>query len=83
MFANVTPDFNKGNVEGFFSVRRQAPRAALGVIEPVYRQMREIEQRSRKETAPTDSWNWLQEHIKAETGLSYEEFVIGLYEEHC
>ena len=83
VFANVTPDFNKGNVEGFFSVRRQAPRAALGIIEPVYRQMLEMEQRSRKETAPTDSWNWLQEHIKSESGLSYEEFVIGLYEEHC
>jgi aerotaxis receptor len=83
VFANVTPDFNKGNVEGFFSVRRQAPRAALAVIEPVYRQMLELENRSRKDSAPTDSWQWLQEHIQSDTGLSYEEFVIGLYEEHC
>ena len=53
------------------------------MIEPVYRQMLELENRSRKDSAPTDSWQWLQEHIQSDTGLSYEEFVIGLYEEHC
>ncbi|GGF52791.1 PAS domain-containing protein [Alteromonas lipolytica] len=82
VFANVTPDFNKGNIEGFFSVRRQAPRAALAMITPLYQQMLEIEKRSRKESAPTESWNWLQDHIKSETGLSYEEFIIGLYEQN-
>lgn len=83
VFANVTPDFNKGNVEGFFSVRRQAPRAALAVIQPVYQQMLDIERRSAKEKAPVDSWNWLQDHVRSETGLCYEEFIISLYEQHC
>lgn len=80
VFANVTPDMIQGDIKGFFSVRRLPPKAAISLIEPVYKKMLDIERRSAESTAPSESWNWLTKHIKQEFNLSYEEFALSVYD---
>lgn len=79
VFANVTPDRLNGKTVGFFSVRRHMPRAILPMIEDLYRQMRELEQKLAKNEAPKQSWQWLEEHLRELHGTSYEEVIIAQY----
>ena len=83
VFANVTPDMKQGSIDGFFSVRRKAPKAAIDIIQNVYQQMRDIERRHSEADAPTASWKWLEEHMQSQYQSSYEEFVLELYEGNC
>lgn len=82
VFANVTPDVVDGKVEGFFSVRRKAPQAAVKHIEKVYESMRQLESRASKDTAASTSWQWMSDTIQEQHGMSYDEFILGLYEQH-
>ncbi|WED22181.1 PAS domain-containing protein [Vibrio sp. JC009] len=82
VFANVTPDLVNGSIVGFYSVRRSAPRGALEVIEPVYRQMLQQERSMEKNRAPEASWSWLQNSILESHQTCYEEFILSLYHEH-
>ncbi|MFS1704200.1 PAS domain-containing protein [Alteromonas sp. AMM-1] len=82
VFANVTPDVVNGKVEGFFSVRRKAPEAAVKAIEAIYAEMRKKEAGLSADTAASNSWKWLSEHIESQHGVSYDEFVLGLYEQY-
>ena len=81
VFANVTPDFEAGRIVGYFSVRRQAPRAAIAVIEPLYAEMRRIEQEAGAAKACDASLAWLTAHL-AEKGHTYESFVLNLFQSH-
>jgi len=81
VFANITPDRDlKGNITGYYSVRRPAPASAVRVIEPVYRRMLEIERNEPKNEAPLASLAYLME-LPAQEGLSYDQFILNLYQQ--
>nr|BAL57872.1 aerotaxis receptor [uncultured beta proteobacterium] len=82
VFANVTPDVEAGRIVGYFSVRRQAPRAAIRAIEPLYTEMRRIEQEAGAAQACAASLAWLTAHL-AQQGKTYESFVLNLFQSHA
>lgn len=78
VFATVTPDFDdRGNIEGFFSVRRRPAPGAVDHITPVYRHMLDIERRTRGNEATRASITYLEEFVREEHA-GYEPFVLGL-----
>lgn len=81
VFANVTPDMVQGEIQGFFSVRREPPRRAITLMEEVYSKMRDIERQHSQSQGPKKSWEWLESYLRTEHNLSYEQFVLKLYED--
>ena len=80
VLANVTPDYTaKGNLIGYYSVRRHAPRNGIDKVIPIYREMCAIEQRYAKDQPMTRSINYLQQHLE-KLGLSYQEFILNLHQ---
>lgn len=78
VIANVTPDYDaNGNIIGYFSVRRAPKRAALNVIEGLYRQMLAAEQQAGPRDACDASINLLQ-RVLQEKGMSYEQFILAI-----
>jgi len=74
VYANITPSYdNRGNIVGFYSVRRMPNPNALEVIKPLYQSMLSAE-RSGGVTAGTKILTDLLE----EKGASYNEFIISL-----
>ncbi|KIM12742.1 MAG: PAS sensor protein [Sulfuricurvum sp. PC08-66] len=74
VFANVTPSCDEaGNVVGYYSVRRRPSDKALSIIEPLYRELAQIERRYGINEAHAH----LEKHLAAQ-GLDYDEFVIRL-----
>nr|BAL57871.1 aerotaxis receptor [uncultured beta proteobacterium] len=78
VFANVTPDVEAGRIVGYFSVRRQAPRAAIRAIEPLYTEMRRIEQEAGAAQACAASLAWLTAKL-TELRTDYESLVLSLF----
>ncbi|WP_460035893.1 PAS domain-containing protein [Methylothermus subterraneus] len=80
VFANVTPDLDRrGQVAGYYSVRRQAPTSAIRAIEPIYREMLAIEQRaSSVKQGMQQSVAYLHDFLQSK-GTSYERLVLDLY----
>lgn len=80
VFANVTPDYDaSGKAVGYFSVRRKPAREAIAVIEPLYREMLQVEMRAGPAAAPDASIAFLAEKLKG-LGTSYDRFVLDLQE---
>ena len=82
VFANITPDFDTDgrHIVGYYSVRRFPPESAVAAIEPVYQEMVRIEQTSSgKKQGLKESVNYLQGFL-ADKGVSYEKFVLDLYQ---
>ncbi len=78
VFANITPDRNSnGDVVGYFSVRRKPKRDAIQIIEPIYREMLEVERRAGPAAAPAASVAFLTDKLKA-LGSTYDQFILGL-----
>jgi PAS domain S-box-containing protein len=80
VFANVTPDLdNRGQIVGYYSVRRQAPTSAIRAIEPLYREMLALEQKasSVKEGIKL-SVAYLNDFLQSK-GVSYERLILDLY----
>lgn len=78
VFANVTPDYGHDRkLAGYYSVRRQPARAAVEKIIPIYEQMRKIEAKENKVSAPDVSMNWLLEEVKKHDA-GYERFVLKI-----
>jgi PAS domain S-box-containing protein len=78
VFANVTPDYDaQGNIIGYLSVRRAPKRAALQVVEGLYRQMLAAEQAAGPRDACDASLALLLGVLK-EKGLSYDELIHAL-----
>lgn len=74
VFANVTPSFDKhDNIIGYFSVRREPTKEALAVIEPLYRELLEVEKHGGMEASKAHLDKILQEKE-----LSYEEFILSI-----
>jgi PAS domain S-box-containing protein len=80
VFANVTPDYDKsGKLQGYYSVRRNPPRSAIEVVEPIYREMLAIELRSSVKEAPDASQEYLFEVIRNSGANSYMALALKLY----
>ncbi len=78
VFATVTPDYDgAGNIVGYFSVRRAPKRAALQVVEGLYRQMLEAERAAGPKNACAASLALLTAVLN-EKGLSYDELIAVL-----
>ncbi|EAR10425.1 PAS domain-containing protein [Reinekea blandensis] len=82
VFANITPDYEDGKVQGYYSVRRTAPKEAVNTLKAIYQSMNEIESSASRSSAPEQSWSWLMDHLAKEHGISYEEFILNLYHDH-
>ena len=77
VIANVTPDYDAaGNICGYLSVRRAPNRAALPVVENLYREMLRAEQAAGARDACEASLELLNNVLK-EKGVSYEQFVLA------
>jgi PAS domain S-box-containing protein len=74
VYANVTPSLDeKGNIIGYYSVRRKPSPAALEIIKPLYRQMCDAER-----TGGMEASTKLLNDALAEKGASYDEFIIHI-----
>ena len=79
VFANVTPDFgDNGQVQGYYSVRRQPSESALEAIIPIYKEMLAIEQQVGPKEGPDQSIAYLQQ-LLTDNKTSYRDFVLNLY----
>lgn len=78
VLANVTPSLDpKGNVLGYYSVRRKPSRRAVAYITDLYRKMLEVERQAGTKDAIAASTDHLHSILK-EKGVSYEQFALGL-----
>ncbi len=78
VFANVTPDMDaKGQVVGFFSVRRKANVNAIATLSDVYKAMLEEERRAGPKDA-CDASLALLGNVLNQKGISYEQFILSL-----
>ncbi|MCB1915203.1 MAG: PAS domain-containing protein [Rhodocyclaceae bacterium] len=78
VMANVTPDYDaQRNIIGYLSVRRAPKRAAVEVVDGLYRQMLEAEQAAGPKDACDASLGVLGD-VLTQKGMSYEELVLAL-----
>lgn len=77
-FGHVAPSFDdRGNLIGYYSVRRKPKAAAISVFTDLYHSMLEAERRSGAQDAPAASLTFLNQFMQ-QRGLTYEEFVFSL-----
>lgn len=77
-YATIIPSFDpRGEVIGYFSVRRKPKEGALAAIEAIYRAMLEEEARQSGDAGVRASVALLN-NLLAEKGLSYEQYILGL-----
>jgi PAS domain S-box-containing protein len=78
VFANVTPSLNtKGEIEGYFSVRRKPKPSAIAVVSGLYKQMLEEERRAGPKDACSASLALLNQ-VLAQKGVTYESFILSI-----
>ncbi len=78
VFANVTPDYNaRGEVVGYFSVRRKPKPAAVQIMEGIYREMLDVERSAGVAGAPDASVRFLLDKVK-NLGTQYDPFILSL-----
>ena len=74
VFAKVTASLDeKGNIIGYYSVRRKPKEAAINLIEGLYADLLKAEKSGGMEASGK-----LLNEILAEKGVSYDEFIITL-----
>ena len=74
VYANVTPSLDaKGNIIGYYSVRRKPNPEALEIIKPLYKQMLDAERSGGMEASAK-----LLNDVLAEKGATYDEFIIHI-----
>ncbi len=74
VLANVTPSYDlKGNIIGYYSVRRKPSREAIEKISKIYDALNAAE----KNGGMTESFKLLESTLTS-VGMSYEEFVLSL-----
>ena len=78
-FAHVTPSYTSaGELLGYYSVRRRPRRALVDALDPLYRRMREVEEKQGHDADGMDaSFRILEQHIHAH-GKNYNEFILSL-----
>jgi len=78
VFANITPSVNeRGEVDGYFSVRRKPRASGVKVVEGLYKAMLAEEQRAGSKEACRASLAWLQAAL-AERGVDYDTFILSI-----
>ena len=78
VFTHITPDFDpRGEIVGYYSVRRCPKRSAIEKIVPVYRQMLEAERAAGPKKAIEACTQVLLDLLKT-SGMSYEQLVFAL-----
>ena len=78
VFTHITPDFDpRGEIVGYYSVRRCPKRSAIEKIAPVYRQMVEAERAAGPKKAVEAGTQVLLDLLKT-SGMSYEQLVFAL-----
>lgn len=74
VLANITPSYDKkGEVIGYYSVRRKPTHKSMEVIEPLYAELLKVE----KQKGVDASLTYLNEILQSK-GVSYDEFIINL-----
>lgn len=64
VFANITPDISsRGDLKGYYSVRRKPSAEGIRVIEPIYKRMLQIETQARSRSTVTESLEFLLEEM--------------------
>ena len=78
VFANVTPSLDaRGQVDGYFSVRRKPRPEAIAMVSGLYRQMLAEERRVGPKDA-CDTSIALLTGLLAQKGVSYESFILSI-----
>lgn len=76
VFANVTASLDvKGNVIGYYSVRRKPNAKAIAIIKPLYAKMLEAEQ-----SGGTSASTKILTDLLQEKGVDYNELIISIQE---
>lgn len=79
VFANVTLDLDKeGQVQGYYSVRRYAPKSAINICEEIYEQMRKKEAQVSGNSGIDQSVAYLNDCVK-KIGNTYKDAMMALY----
>lgn len=79
VLAHVTPSFDAaGQINGYHSNRRAPDRAALAVIEPIYRELLAEEARHTDRNAGMRAGAERLQAMLNERGLDYHEFIFSL-----
>jgi PAS domain S-box-containing protein len=79
VIAHVTPSFENGQIVGYHSTRRVPnPQTIKSVIEPLYAQLKSIEDSNPNRKAGTQAAFDALVGILTEKGVSYEEFICDL-----
>ncbi|NEV63624.1 PAS domain-containing protein [Thiorhodococcus minor] len=78
VFANITPDLDaKGNITGYFSVRRKPSASAIATVTDLYRTMLSAEQAAGPKDAIQASTKILND-LLSEKGMNYDELVLAI-----
>lgn len=78
VFANVTPTLNvRGEIVGYFSVRRKPRPEAVAAVVPLYSEMLAREKAAGAKDAIAVSRTLLEDHFQSR-GVSYDQFVLAL-----
>lgn len=78
VFANVTPDFDeRGNINGYFSVRRKPKAEAVKTVSGLYQAMLDAEKKAGARDAIAASTKILV-NLLTEKGISYDELIFSL-----
>jgi PAS domain S-box-containing protein len=78
VFANITPDVDaRGQVVGYFSVRRKASAKAIATMTGLYQAMLEAERQAGPKDACDASLALLTQALQQQ-GVNYEQFILSL-----
>ncbi len=78
VFTNVTPTFDpRGDITGYFSVRRKPKMSGIQAVTPLYAAMLEAERKAGPANAIEASTKILVDLLK-EKGMSYDELVLAI-----
>lgn len=79
VLAHVTPSLDaRGQVVGYHSNRRVPDREAVKVVQELYADLRQEERRHDDRAAGLARSTALLQHVLADHGLAYDEFVFSL-----
>ncbi len=79
VFANITPSSDpRGNLIGYYSVRRKPRPEAIQVVDGLYRTMLEAERKAGDGQAGMKASTAILHQLLQQKGMGYEEFVFGL-----
>lgn len=80
VFANITPDYDRnGQLQGYYSVRRKPPQAAIDTLWPIYQQMLQIESNCSAKEAPDKSLAYLFDVVRQTGAKNYDSLILSLY----